>query len=358
MGSAAREELARASDVMTPATNLTLALGIVAALIVLLYPRGGLVWRWSRGRAAAQRVLVEDSLKHFHDCEYAQFPVTVSSLAGVLEIGRDEASRLAARLGEMGLVTRNGRGFRLTPEGRSYALRVIRIHRLWERYLADRTGFAEAEWHREADLKEHTMTTEQADVLSSELGHPTYDPHGAPIPTADGEMPTRRGVSLSSLKPGATARIIHVEDEPDAVYAQIVAARLHLGVMIRVLESTPDRMRIEAELQEHVLAPVVAANVTVEPTGDTMDATSGDSRLSELPVGQQATVVDISPACLGVERRRLLDLGVIPGTVVQAELESAGGDPIAYRIRGAMIALRREQADLIRVRSFEQAAAT
>jgi DtxR family Mn-dependent transcriptional regulator len=325
---------------------------------MLGYPRRGLVWRWSRGRAAAQRILVEDSLKHFHDCEYAQFPVTVSSLAGALEIGRDEASRLAARLGEMGLVTRNGRGFLLTPEGRSYALRVIRIHRLWERYLADRTGYDEAEWHREAELKEHTMTAEQAEALASELGNPTYDPHGAPIPTADGGMPTRRGIPLSSLKAGAMARIIHVEDEPDAVYAQIVAARLHLGVAVRVLESAPDRMRVEAELQEHVLAPVVAANVTVEPIGDTLEEAIADSRLSELPVGQQATVVDISPACLGVERRRLLDLGVVPGTVVQAELESAGGDPVAYRIRGAMIALRREQADLIRVRSCEQAAAT
>jgi len=343
---------------VTPAINLALALAVVVFLGVLGYPRRGLVWRWARGRAAAQRVLVEDSLKHFHDCEYAQFPVTVSSLAGALEIGRDQASRLAARLSEMGLVTRNCSGFRLTPEGRSYALRVIRIHRLWERYLADRTGYAEAEWHREAELKEHTMTAEQAEALASELGNPTYDPHGAPIPTADGGMPTRRGIPLSSLKAGATARIIHVEDEPDAVYAQLVAARLHLGVTVRVLESASDRMRIEAELQEHVLAPVVAANVTIETIGDALDEASGDSRLSDLPVGQQATVVDISPACLGVERRRLLDLGVVPGTVVQAELKSAGGDPVAYRIRGAMIALRREQADLIRVRAFEQAAAT
>ena len=202
------------------------------------------------------------------------------------------------------------------------------------------------------------MTSEQAEALATELGNPTYDPHGAPIPTADGGMPGRRGVPLSSLNAGATARIIHVEDEPDAVYAQIVAARLHLGVTVRVLDTAPDRMRIEAELQEHVLAPVVAANVTVEPIGEAPEEVSGDSRLSDLPVGQQATVVDISPACLGVERRRLLDLGVVPGTVVQAELESAGGDPVAYCIRGAMIALRREQADLIRVRAFEQAAAT
>ena len=70
-------------------------------------------------------------------------------------------------------------------------------------------------------------------------------------------------------------------------------------------------------------------------------------------IGQEATVVDISAACRGLERRRLLDLGIVPGTVVRAELQSAGGDPIAYRIRGAMIALRKDQADLIYVRSHD-----
>ena len=61
------------------------------------------------------------------------------------------------------------------------------------------------------------------------------------------------------------------------------------------------------------------------------------------------TVVDISQACQGPERRRLLDLGVVPGTVVTAEMQAFSGDPTAYRIRGAMIALRQEQADSIQV---------
>ena len=112
---------------------------------------------------------------------------------------------------------------------------------------------------------------------------------------------------------------------------------------VRVLESKPDRMRIEAEMQEHVLAPVVAANLTVEPIGDVVERVLPDRRLSSLAVGQQATVVDISPACRGVERRRLLDLGVVPGTVIRAELASTAGDPMAYRIRGAMIALRKSR---------------
>jgi DtxR family Mn-dependent transcriptional regulator len=65
-------------------------------------------------------------------------------------------------------------------------------------------------------------------------------------------------------------------------------------------------------------------------------------------------VLDLSPACRGTQRRRLLDLGVVKGTEIEAELSSASGDPIAYRIRGALIGLRREQADWIRIERVER----
>ncbi len=60
-------------------------------------------------------------------------------------------------------------------------------------------------------------------------------------------------------------------------------------------------------------------------------------------------MIGLSPACQGSQRRRLLDLGVVRGTEIESALSSAAGDPIAYRIRGALIALRREQAEWIRV---------
>ncbi len=335
---------------MTPAINLAVAAAICLVLVVLLHPRRGLLWHWARGRRATERVRIEDALKHLYDCEYTRDSATLDSLGGALEIGRDEAVRLTARLEALGLLTAEHRRLKLTPEGCSYALRVIRIHRLLESYLAERTGVGESEWHQRADQLEHRVTAAEAEALSAQLGNPSYDPHGDPIPTADGVMPSRRGLPLSALKAGAVARIVHVEDEPDEVYAQLVAARLSPGVTLRVLDSKPDRMRIEAEWQEHVLAPVVAANLTVEPLSDVAERILPDSRLSSLTVGQQATVVDLSPACRGPERRRLLDLGVVPGTVIRAELVSTGGDPVAYRIRGAMIALRNAQADLIHVK--------
>jgi DtxR family Mn-dependent transcriptional regulator len=75
--------------------------------------------------------------------------------------------------------------------------------------------------------------------------------------------------------------------------------------------------------------------------------------LSGLKPGERTRVVSLSPACRGPERRRLLDLGFVPGTLVEVEMVSPGGDPTAYRVRGTVIALRREQAGLIRVCSRE-----
>ena len=71
--------------------------------------------------------------------------------------------------------------------------------------------------------------------------------------------------------------------------------------------------------------------------------------LRDLKLGQQGKVVNISAICQGAERRRFMDLGIVSGTVIEAEMTSPSGDPTAYKIRGALIALRREQAQLINI---------
>jgi DtxR family Mn-dependent transcriptional regulator len=72
--------------------------------------------------------------------------------------------------------------------------------------------------------------------------------------------------------------------------------------------------------------------------------------LADLEIGEQGEVVGISYLCRGIQRRRIMDLGVTPGTVISAEIRSAGGDPTGYGIRGAVIALRKNQAELIQVK--------
>lgn len=341
---------------MNPLASLLVTFGAFGVLVLLFWPTTGWAWRWRRGLAASDRVEVEDALKHLWDGEYRDHPATLESLAGVLGLSGRAAADLVDRLGRLGLLVHDAAGLRLTSDGRREALRVIRIHRLWERYLADETGLDPREWHAHAERREHGTSDQQADAMAATLGFPRFDPHGDPIPMPSGELPPHRGVVLTRLEPDQAAEIVHVEDEPEAVYAQTVAAGLVPGLRVRVLERTPQRIRIEAETEEVVLAPVVAANITVVPIEHATDA-AALTRLSTLGAGESAEVVSIAATCRGAQRRRLLDLGVVPGTRISNELIGPSGEPTAYRIRGALIALRRDQASQIFVQKAPEVAA-
>jgi DtxR family Mn-dependent transcriptional regulator len=323
--------------------------GIVsAAAALLLTPKYGLYSRWKRARRGMKRVAVEDALKHIFDCEYKNITCTTESIAGALLISTDESADLLTRLSSMGLLVTDDNGVRLTPNGNSYALRIIRVHRLWERYLADETSVPSTEWHASAEQAEHVLTPEEAEALAARIGNPHFDPHGDPIPTPTGELPQKKGHSLLALDPGAFAVITHIEDEPEAVFAQLMAQGLYVGMQVMMIERTNERVRFAADGEEIVLAPILTNNLTVAPIAEEeQKITSPPAVLSSLSVGEEATVLSISKAMRGHQRRRLMDLGVVPGTVIRAEMKSASGDPTAYNIRGALVALRQQHAHMI-----------
>ena len=332
------------------------AVGAVV-MAALAWPHRGIVPRALAMARVSERVRIEDALKQLYRAEYEGAPGSVESIAGALQISRGAAARLLARLEETGLVRADGSGFPLTAEGRAYALRVLRTHRLWERYLADRTGMRPEEWHDEAERQEHTLSSDATDQLAAALGYPLYDPHGDPIPGASGEMPPRRGVALTALRPGDTAVVSHLEDEPREVYERLVAERLAPRLTLEVMSSQPGEVRFRTERGDHTLSPVVARNITVERLPVSFSEPGEYLSLADLHPGDDVRVLGISPSCAGAERRRLLDLGVVPGTVIRAELQSATGGPIAYRVRGALIALRAEQAARVRVEPVVQESA-
>ncbi|MEW6568370.1 MAG: iron dependent repressor, metal binding and dimerization domain protein [Chloroflexota bacterium] len=334
-----------------PLAALAIGLALVGLSLLLFWPDGGLVAQWGRVRRISTRVRREDALKHLCTAELEGYCPTLQSVAGALHMRADDAAALLADLERRELVTSQGDRLCLTPAGRALALHVIRAHRLWERHLAEDTGFAEVEWHARAERHEHQLSPGEADALDARLGHPVHDPHGDPIPTSDGAHAAPRGQRLTAMPLSQPLRVVHVEDEPEAVYAQLIAQGVHPGLELRLIEVTPQRVRFWAGGDEHVLAPIVAANVSVVPLPrEALETASVGERLSALAPGEQGTVVSISPGCRAPERWRLMDLGIVPGTAIAAELVSPGGDPVAYRIRDTLIALRREQSDLIRVR--------
>ncbi len=319
-------------------------------LLAVVWPRRGILARLTRLSRMTERVQLEDALKQLHHTVSAGQPATVESLAGALEVRRGVALRLTERLAERGLAEASDGRLMLTEAGQAYALRMVRTHRLWEQYLADRTGLAPAEWHEEAERKEHALSEAQTEALSARMGHPRYDPHGDPIPTTTGEMPVRVGRPLSSLAPGTAAVITHLEDEPREAFQRLLDLGLRPGARLRLLSVTPTEARFRFDGRDLVLSSVVADQITADalPPSEEIDERCYPT-LAELAPGDSARVVRLAAALQGPQRRRLLDLGVVPGTLISVAFASPGGDPSAYMIRGALIALRKTQAELIQV---------
>ena len=325
---------------------------------ILAWPRYGLLARWRQAHELARRTRGEDAIKHILKSEANGRVASLDSIAGALHITTGNAARLLGELEQRGLLTFEGGQLRLEPTGRELGLHLIRSHRLWESYLAAETGVAEGEWHHRAERQEHLLTPQQADDLAAKLGHPTRDPHGDAIPSADGALEGDPGQSLNSVEPGSPVLISHIEDEPETVYRQLMAQGLRPGMRALVIEKSAARIRFWADGNEHILAPVLAENVTIKSLPEyRAEELIEEEFLSGLRPGGRARVEALSPACRPPERRRLLDLGFVPGSLVEVEMVSPGGDPTAYRVRGTVVALRREQANLIRVSSQEAAAA-
>jgi DtxR family Mn-dependent transcriptional regulator len=221
---------------------------------------------------------------------------------------------------------------------------------LWERYLVDEARMPLNKIHDEAQKREHSMTEAQLNELDAALGHPTLDPHGDPIPSRDGKMAAVESLPITAWQAEGPARIVHIEDEPAIAYEQILAAGLRLGQVVRILERTPQRIVLSDGETEYRLAPTVAANVSVAPLPASEIAKANAVPLAALTQDQRGEIVSLDEAVQGFTRRRFLDLGLTPGTLIYPELGNFFGDPRAYRVRGTLIALRKDQAAQIWVK--------
>ncbi len=336
---------------------LLLFSGLLLLGAVLLWPRRGFVAMWRAARRLAERTRIEDALKHILKEEVNGRSPTVAGVAGVLGVAENAAAPLLADLARRGLITFEGGQMHLRESGRELAGHVIRAHRLWESYLADQTGLDEREWHRRAERQEHLLSPQDTEKLAARLGHPLRDPHGDAIPQPGGDLAADSGQSLNAAEVNQPLEIVHLEDEPMVVYDQLLDLGLRPGMKAVISRRTADSILLHSEGRDIEITPVQAQNISVAPVAeDWRELIDRENVLAGLAPGGRGTVLGLAAGCRGPERRRLLDLGFVPGTVVEVEMVSPNGDPTAYRVRGAVIALRREQAALIRIEPLEQAA--
>jgi DtxR family transcriptional regulator, Mn-dependent transcriptional regulator len=183
-------------------------------------------------------------------------PVSTSALAERLEVSPASASAMIKRLESMGLVEHEPyHGVQLTRAGERVALEVVRHHRLLELYLAEALGMSWDRVHDEAEVLEHAISPALSELIAAKLGNPTHDPHGDPIPTADGvidESPTR---PLSELEPGTRGVFVRVSDSDPDMLRYLADRGIAPGDRFEVLERAPfdGPLTVEFAGEPHVL---------------------------------------------------------------------------------------------------------
>ena len=322
----------------------------VIVLFIFFQPVKGWFWILKKYFKNNEKTIIEDILKQLYHFENSGNKVNMKTLVQVLEYKNSSIVEAVKKMTINHLIYFESDILKLSEKGRDYALRIVRVHRLWERYLADKTGFSKTEWHNRAEMMEHKLNDDQTNMLATRLGNPKYDPHGDPIPTKTGKIAQIKGAELPLLPVNTVGIITHIEDEPQVIYKQILVENIHIGSLIKVIENNTTRIVFHSEGEAFKLAPIVAANLTVAPIEKEVIVEDNIARLSSLKEDETAKIIGISKESRGESRRRLLDLGFVKGAQVSIDLLNPLGEPHAYLIKGTSIALRKNQASKILIK--------
>ncbi len=162
---------------------------------------------------------------------------STKDVAARLAVSSASVTNMFGRLQEMGLVKyERYRGASLTRRGLAEALRLVRRHRLIETFLMKHLGYSWQDVHEEAEKLEHAVSDEFTERLAELLGHPGRDPHGDPIPTADGTLALEKSRPLSEAEAGQRVRIVKVSDESALVLNHLGEHGLVPGRLLGVKE--------------------------------------------------------------------------------------------------------------------------
>lgn len=214
-----------------------------------------------------QSPAIEDYLKTVYaHTEWQPDPITPSALATALGVAPSSVTEMVKKLAGLGLVSHAPyRAVRLTAEGRLRALGVVRRHRLIETWLVREMGYAWDEVHDEAEVLEHAISDRLLEAIDERLGRPVRDPHGDPIPRADGTVPTEPFVLLAGAPAGHLGRVIRISDRDPAVLRDLDDAGIGPGIALQVADASPASITVQvgADPTRRALARDVAEAIWV-----------------------------------------------------------------------------------------------
>ena len=196
--------------------------------------------------------------------------VSVGDIAAELRVSAPSVTSMVGKLKAMHLL-RHAPYSRvtLTARGRKIALEIVRHHRLWELYLHKRLGVPLELVDGEAERLEHVLSDDMEELLSRDLGDPTHDPHGDPIPTKAGALTRVEGIGLGQLTRGRKAIVTRVSDRSQEKLRYLVSLGLVPGACVTLLGRAPFRGPITVSVgnRRHAIDPELGKLVTVRVTG-------------------------------------------------------------------------------------------
>ena len=195
--------------------------------------------------------------------------VSTNALAEEMQTKASSVTDMVKRLYDKELVNyKKYQGVKLSEAGKSAAIEVIRKHRLWEVFLVDKLNFNWDEVHEIAEQLEHIKSEKLTNELDKFLEHPKRDPHGDPIPDAQGNFAVANRALLSDLKKGETGICVGVKDSSAEFLQYLDKNEISLGKEIKVMEKEDfdQSMVIQMEGNELMISNLISANLFIKTT--------------------------------------------------------------------------------------------
>jgi len=306
-------------------------------------------------------------------------PVPLSQLAEALSVTPVSVNEMCRKLQDIGyLVYQPYKGAVLTEAGEELATHVLRRRRLWEVFLIQKLHLDDSRASEAACELEHVVNDEVIDRLDEFLGFPKVDPHGLPIPTSDGQQRNRATLPLSKMPIGRRCYILNF-DAPDSILEFLTRHGVKPGIMIKIIAVGGDDILVDINGEQFSLSIEIAEKIMVSvsqsdenysqkedvpkvdaekqrkgvylPMKSEKDPIVEQLPLNELKKGQQGIIVQVGGK--GAVKRRMMDMGVVPGSEISVVRFAPFGDPIEFNIKGYKLSLRKSEAEKIIVEKID-----
>jgi DtxR family transcriptional regulator, Mn-dependent transcriptional regulator len=211
-------------------------------------------------------IAIQDYLKEIYKLQNEGGRATTTAIARRMGVAPSSVTSMLKKLAALGLVEHAPyRGVELSEAGTQIALEVIRHHRLLEQYLAETLGLGIDAVHAEADRLEHAISEELEARIDEQLGYPTHDPHGDPIPDAGLNVDRTTLRSLEALAPGEEATVRRIPDGDAELLRYLAELMLVPGrkVVMRRSEPFGGPLTVDVAGSEHAISRELAGQIGV-----------------------------------------------------------------------------------------------